>query len=187
MGQVQGIPEGLKGATPYLCCEDAAAALDFYAEAFGAVETVRFAEPSGRIGHAEFKVGDAVVMLSDEIRKDDATFAGGQRSSDFFSNLRERVLFQVACVTIKLADAFGELVGRHGVFVVHPAERLLVEVQLRSSLLDFAFAGSSLRVTSPSVCLHLVQQVGADGQQSQPASPRIWSTLRKLAPMTCVL
>ncbi len=66
MGQVQAIPESLKGATPYLCCEDAAAALDFYAEAFGAVETVRFAEPSGRIGHAEFKVGDAVVMLSDE-------------------------------------------------------------------------------------------------------------------------
>ena len=51
---------------PYLCCRDAARALDFYARAFGAVETMRLAEPSGRIGHAEFRLGDAVIMLSDE-------------------------------------------------------------------------------------------------------------------------
>ena len=51
---------------PYLCCRDAARALDFYARALGAVETMRLAEPSGRIGHAEFRLGDAVIMLSDE-------------------------------------------------------------------------------------------------------------------------
>ena len=51
---------------PYLCCRDAARALDFYARAFGAVETMRLAEPGGRIGHAEFRLGDAVIMLSDE-------------------------------------------------------------------------------------------------------------------------
>lgn len=66
MTKAKAIPEGLKGATPYLCCEDAAAALEFYAKAFGAVEIMRFAEPSGRVGHAECKIGDAVIMLSDE-------------------------------------------------------------------------------------------------------------------------
>ena len=52
--------------TPYLCAKGAAAALEFYARAFGAVETMRLAEPSGRIGHAEFKIGEATVMLADE-------------------------------------------------------------------------------------------------------------------------
>src|SRR5689334_15968329 len=53
-------------ATPYLCCKDAARALEFYATAFGAVETMRLAQPSGRIGHAELEIGAAVIMVSDE-------------------------------------------------------------------------------------------------------------------------
>jgi PhnB protein len=52
--------------TPYLCVRDAARALDFYREAFGAVETLRIAEPGGRIGHAEIEIDGAGVMLSDE-------------------------------------------------------------------------------------------------------------------------
>ena len=56
----------MANAIPYLCCKDAARALDFYAAAFGATETMRLAEPSGRIGHAELTIGDALVMLSDE-------------------------------------------------------------------------------------------------------------------------
>jgi PhnB protein len=60
------IPDGFERATPYLCCKDAARAIEFYKKAFGAVETMRLAEPSGRIGHAEIKIGDAPIMLSDE-------------------------------------------------------------------------------------------------------------------------
>ena len=52
--------------TPYLCCKDAPAALDFYKKAFGAEETMRMVDDGGRVGHAEIKIGDAVVMLSDE-------------------------------------------------------------------------------------------------------------------------
>lgn len=66
MSKANATPVGFHGATPYLCCRDAARALDFYRAAFGAVETMRLAEPSGRIGHAEFKIGDAVIMVSDE-------------------------------------------------------------------------------------------------------------------------
>ena len=32
---VRPIPEGYEGATPYLCCRDAAGAIDFYKKAFG--------------------------------------------------------------------------------------------------------------------------------------------------------
>ena len=52
--------------TPYLCAKDAPAALEFYKKAFSAVETLRWPDPSGRISHAEFKIGEAVIMLSDE-------------------------------------------------------------------------------------------------------------------------
>jgi PhnB protein len=52
--------------TPYLCVKDGAAALDFYQRVLGAKETMRLTGDDGRIGHAEFSVGDAVLMLSDE-------------------------------------------------------------------------------------------------------------------------
>lgn len=49
----------------YLRVSDTAAAVRFYAQAFGAVELFRLTEPSGRIGHAEMQLGPAVLMLSD--------------------------------------------------------------------------------------------------------------------------
>jgi PhnB protein len=52
--------------TPYLVIAGAAEAIAFYTRAFGATETMRLAEPSGRIGHAEITIGDALVMIADE-------------------------------------------------------------------------------------------------------------------------
>ena len=63
---VKPIPDGYDQAVPYLACRDAAKALDFYAKAFGATETMRMAAPDGKIGHAEIKIGHALIMLSDE-------------------------------------------------------------------------------------------------------------------------
>jgi len=51
---------------PYLCCKDATQAIDFYTRAFHGTETVRLAEPTGRIGHAEVRIGDERILLSDE-------------------------------------------------------------------------------------------------------------------------
>jgi PhnB protein len=45
---------------------DAKAAIDFYVKAFGAVEQFRLVEPSGRVGHAEIRIGDSVLMMNDE-------------------------------------------------------------------------------------------------------------------------
>ena len=63
---VKPIPDNYRGATPYLCCKDAARAIEFYMEAFGATEFMRMAQPDGRIGHAEIRIGDAPIMLADE-------------------------------------------------------------------------------------------------------------------------
>jgi PhnB protein len=60
------IPEGYHSVTPYLIVDDGAKAIEFYKNAFGAVEKFRL--PMGdRIGHAEIKIGDSFVMLADEL------------------------------------------------------------------------------------------------------------------------
>ena len=61
-GRVNPVPR----ATPYLCCKDAARAIEFYKKAFGATEAIRLSEPGGRIRHAEIRIGNAPIMLSDE-------------------------------------------------------------------------------------------------------------------------
>jgi len=59
------IPDGYHSVTPYLSVKNAAQAIDFYKRALGATELFRF-EHEGKIGHAEIKIGDSIVMLSDE-------------------------------------------------------------------------------------------------------------------------
>jgi PhnB protein len=51
---------------PYLVVAGAAAAIDFYVAAFGAVETMRLMQPDGRVGHAELRIGTSGIMLADE-------------------------------------------------------------------------------------------------------------------------
>ena len=59
------IPEGYNTVSPYLAVDDAAAAIEYYKQAFGAEETMRMNGPDGKVGHAELKIGDSHVMLSD--------------------------------------------------------------------------------------------------------------------------
>ena len=63
---VNPVPDGYHSITPYLICDGAAKAIDFYREAFGATEVMRMPAPGGRIGHAEIQIGDSKVMLADE-------------------------------------------------------------------------------------------------------------------------
>jgi uncharacterized glyoxalase superfamily protein PhnB len=51
---------------PYLRVKGAGRAIEFYKQAFGAVEKFRLTEPSGRIGHCELLFGDTTLMLSEE-------------------------------------------------------------------------------------------------------------------------
>ena len=65
-GKVKAIPEGYEGAMPYLIIKGAANALEFYKKAFGATEVMRIPAPGGSVGHAEIKIGKALIMLADE-------------------------------------------------------------------------------------------------------------------------
>ena len=61
------IPQGYHTITPSLTCRDAAKAIDFYKKAFGAQELMRMPSPDGsKVSHAEIKIGDSVVFVSDE-------------------------------------------------------------------------------------------------------------------------
>jgi PhnB protein len=51
---------------PYLAARDAGAMLDWYVDAFDAVEVLRVVGDDGRIGHAELTIGGARFYLSDE-------------------------------------------------------------------------------------------------------------------------
>jgi PhnB protein len=66
MGTVNPIPAGHRTVTPYLAVKNGTRALEFYKKAFGATELSRLMMPDGRLGHAEIRVGDSIIMLSDE-------------------------------------------------------------------------------------------------------------------------
>lgn len=66
MPTVHPVPEGFRTLTPHLVCADAAAAMDFYARAFGAVEVSRLPAPNGKVMHGSMRIGDSMLMLVDE-------------------------------------------------------------------------------------------------------------------------
>jgi PhnB protein len=59
------IPEGFHSVTPYLIVDGAESAIRWYGEALGATELMRL-KMGDKIGHAEIRIGDSVVMLADE-------------------------------------------------------------------------------------------------------------------------
>lgn len=62
---VKPIPEGYTTITPWLIGPDTAGLIEWIKNAFDAVELGRFTDEKGRIGHAEVRIGDAIVMLFD--------------------------------------------------------------------------------------------------------------------------
>ncbi len=66
MTSVKPLPDDYPRVCPYLAVAGAAEAIEFYAGVFGAEERLRIPGPAGTIGHAEIRIGDGVVMLSDE-------------------------------------------------------------------------------------------------------------------------
>jgi uncharacterized glyoxalase superfamily protein PhnB len=59
-------PPGMNSLTPHLVCNGAAKAINFYKEAFGAVEMMRLPGPDGKIMHAALSINGGSVMLNDE-------------------------------------------------------------------------------------------------------------------------
>ena len=78
-------PPGFQSVLPHLGARDAAAALDWYNRVFGIEELARFPHPDGTgVFHAQFRVGDCVLMLTEKsilpgwcVAGDDATARAG--------------------------------------------------------------------------------------------------------------
>lgn len=66
MSTTTKIPQGMHTVTPHLICAGAAEAIEFYKQAFGAVELSRMLSPEGKVMHATIRIGDSVIMLNDE-------------------------------------------------------------------------------------------------------------------------
>jgi PhnB protein len=63
---VPAIPKGYHTITPFMTVRDAARAIDFYKQAFGAKERGVMKGPEGKVMHAELVIGDSIIMLADE-------------------------------------------------------------------------------------------------------------------------
>jgi len=72
---VKAKPEGYHTVTPVVVVAGAAKLIDFAKQAFGAEELMRVAGPGGALMHAEIRIGDSIVMLSDPMRGESMTAA----------------------------------------------------------------------------------------------------------------
>lgn len=109
---VDPIPEHLRTVTPRLVVRDGAAAIAFYQEAFGADEIgERFNGPAGEVIHAEVKIGDSVVMISE-----DSDPAAPARSPD----ATDRVVTAIMVLYWEDVDAAWERAIAAGAEVVYP-------------------------------------------------------------------
>ncbi len=110
----QPIPEGYSTISPYLAVDDAAEAIAYYKKAFGAEETVRMDAPDGKIGHAELKIGDSHVMMSDPFPQASTTppkELGGTSASIFMyvedvDAVVQKAVDAGATVTMEVEDQF---------------------------------------------------------------------------------
>lgn len=65
MGSERVIPDGYGTVTPWIIGPSTAKLIDYVTAAFDAVELARIADEHGAIGHAEFRIGDSIVMAFD--------------------------------------------------------------------------------------------------------------------------
>jgi uncharacterized glyoxalase superfamily protein PhnB len=78
------VPEGQHTVSPHLTVKGAPQAIEFYKKAFGATERGRFEGPDGKIMHAEIQIGNAAVMLNDEVMGQRGPKSHGGSPASFF-------------------------------------------------------------------------------------------------------
>ena len=142
---VKPIPDGMHSLTPHLVCADAAAAIEFYKTAFGAVELTRLPGPNGRLMHGAVRIGDSVLMLVDEMPEHGALGPRSLKGSPvtihlYVTDVDAAVAQAVAAgakVTMPVADMFwgdryGQLevpFGHRWSVATHTRDTTLAEMQ----------------------------------------------------------
>lgn len=119
---VKPIPDGFHSVTPHLAIDGAAAAIDFYKKAFGAVELGRMPAQDGkRLMHAMIRIGDSVIMLADAFPeyggRDPKALGGTPVTVHLYVPDSDKVFAQAvaagATVAMPIADMFwGDRYGR---------------------------------------------------------------------------
>lgn len=114
-------PAGYHSVTPAICVRGAPQAIEFYKQAFGAVEVSRMTAPDGSIAHAEIRIGDSVIMLGEENPawgvKSPATLGGTHGSLHIYVDNADAAFDQAlkagATVRMPLENAFwGDRYGK---------------------------------------------------------------------------
>jgi PhnB protein len=86
MPNVKPIPDGYSSVTPYLYLRNAEKAVEFYKNVLGAAEIMRMPGPGGKIMHGELRIGNSVVMFTEENAQMNALgpLSVGGSSSSFY-------------------------------------------------------------------------------------------------------
>ena len=105
----QNPPPGMPRVTPYLFYEDAGAALDWLARAFGFEERVRMPGPDGTVMHGEMAVADGRVML-------------GRPGGDYVDPGPEGGVHQLQYVYVDDVDAHHRRASEAGATIVRAPE-----------------------------------------------------------------
>lgn len=107
MTSIKPIPDGYHTVTPYLLVQGADKLIDFVKKAFDAKETERYSMPDGSVGHAELRLGDSVIMLSEAMGEDyKSTSAGIHLYVENCDATYQRALEAGATSTMQPADQF---------------------------------------------------------------------------------
>lgn len=67
--KVKPIPQGYHTVTPYLAVQGVSRLINFLEQAFNAQETEKMTGPDGRVGHAEVKIGDSIIMMGEPTKE----------------------------------------------------------------------------------------------------------------------
>ena len=62
---VKPIPDEYHSVQPYLVVDGAEQLIEFLKRTFEVADPMRMPRPDGKVGHAEVRIGDSVVMLAD--------------------------------------------------------------------------------------------------------------------------
>lgn len=129
MTKVKPIPEGYHTVTPYIAIKDAAKAIEFYQKAFDAIEVEKCLSPDGKIMHAVIKIGNSLIMLSDEMPGSDCGISSPEtlkgatsmlfiyvEDADAFFNqaVREGATIKMPLCDVFWGDRYGQLMDPFG-------------------------------------------------------------------------